>query len=94
MMATPKGAPTERRRRDQGKTHGPASPTTHARRAPRRSQRGKPSPAAAAGATRRRLLRYAPPRRGAGRDDDSDDIGPETPADDAVRGNWGAARRS
>ena len=73
MIATPKGAPTERRRRDQDKTHGPAPPTTHARRAPRRPQRGKPSPAAAAGATRRRLLRYAPPRRGAGRDDDSDD---------------------
>ena len=34
----------------------------------------------------RRLLRYAPPRRGAGRDDDSDDIGPETPADTAEGG--------
>ena len=38
----------------------------------------------------RRLLRCAPPRRGAGRDDDSDDIGPETTpprgADGAKRG--------
>ena len=50
------------------------------------------SPAAAVGATRRRLLRYAPPRRGAGRDDDSDDIGPETPAD-AAEGSGRSAPR-
>jgi len=93
MIATPKGAPTERRRRDQDKTHGPAPPTTHARRAPRRPQRGKPSPAAAAGATRRRLLRYAPPRRGAGRDDDSGDIEPETPAITAEGSRQRAPRR-
>ena len=93
MIATPKGAPTERRRRDQDKTHGPAPPTTHARRAPRRPQRGKPSPAAAAGATRRRLLRHAPPRRGAGRDDDSGDIEPETPAVTAGGSRQRAARR-
>ena len=41
----------------------------------------------------RRLLRYAPPRRGAGRDDDSDDIGPETPADTAEGSRRSEARR-
>ena len=65
-MATPKGAPTERRRRDQDKTHGPAPPTTHARR-----RHGAPSavapppprpPARPAGACCATL------RHGAGRD--------------------------